>query len=274
MNFLLYKKILLFVNNDVILEKTNFKEKIMVSKIDRSFDDKFAAAWYGIGGTFSYKFSKKLLAYLSNNNIKAKNVLDVYCGAGNFLDVMQDAGFSCVGTEGSAAFIRFNQKNYPDMKFYHSENMANFGTKEKFDLITCIYDLVNYLEIYSDWVELFTAAYKQLNKGGSFVFDFNTLKRLSDWNYTYYEQAKDVDYVESVKSGVFGKTVIDYVYYVRDGEWYDKTSTKYTQTSFEVETVVKSLKKIGFKEVKVCNFDLAEIVNPETENKVHIIATK
>ena len=64
------------------------------------------------------------------------------------------------------------------------------------------------------------------------------------------------------------------LYYVRDGEWYDKTSTKYTQTSFEVETVVKSLKKIGFKEVKVCNFDLAEIVNPETENKVHIIATK
>ena len=246
----------------------------MVTKIDRSFDDKFAESWYKLGGDFSYMFSKKVLEYLKKNNKNAKSVLDIYCGAANFLAEMQKAGFVCYGTEGSEAFIRFNKEKYEGINFYHTENMADFGTKQKFDVVTCIYDLVNYLEVFSDWEELFKAAYKSLNKDGLFIFDINTNKKLADWNEMVYEQSKDMDYVQAVKSGVHGKTVINYVYYVKTKKLYAKTSSIRTETAFPLEMVYNALKKAGFKDVKFCNFDLNEVANPEERNKVHIVAVK
>ncbi len=242
---------------------------------NRNFDDKFAEAWYNLGGDFSYMFSKQLIKYLSANNIKPANVLDIYCGAGNFLAEMQKQGIKCVGTEGSKAFVDFNNKNYKDMEFIYSPNMLEFGTKQKFDLITCIYDLVNYLEKFSEWQDFFKNVYKQLNKGGMFVFDYNTTRRLADWNTTIYESNSQMDYVQTVKSGVQGKTIINYVYYIKDKEdLYYKTSSLRTETTFETERVLEALKKAGFKDVKLCDFSLNPVSNPESKNKIHVIATK
>lgn len=83
-----------------------------------------------------------------------------------------------------------------------------------------------------------------------------------------------MDYVQAVKSGVHGKTVINYVYYVKTKKLYAKTSSIRTETAFPLEMVYNALKKAGFKDVKFCNFDLAEVANPEERNKVHIIAVK
>ena len=247
-----------------------------MSHIDRSFNDKFAEAWYNLGGDFSYMFSKKLINYIKKNNLSPKNVLDVYCGAGNFLAEMQKTGIKCVGTEGSKAFVDFNRKNYADqnIEFILTDALEDFKTKEKFDIITCIYDLVNYMETFTEWETFFKNAYKQLNNSGMLVFDFNTPKRLENWNTTVYEQGKDIDYVETVQSNIHGKTVINYVYYVKSGLTYEKTSTIYTETSFDPERVVEALKKVGFKNVKLCDFELNELTNITGRNKIHVIATK
>ncbi|MBQ8468950.1 MAG: class I SAM-dependent methyltransferase [Clostridia bacterium] len=245
-----------------------------MSYIDRSFNDKFAESWYNMGGDFAYMFSKKLIAYLKKNNIQPKNVLDVYCGAGNLLAELQKVGIKCTGTEGSEAFIRFNKQNHKDMEFILTDGLEKFNTKEKFDLITCTYDLVNYMETYEEWVTMFKNAYKQLNNGGLFVFDFNTVKRLADWNTVVYDQSRDLDYVQTVTSNVHGKTVINYIYYVKDGDKYEKTSALYTETSFEIERVLEALKKAGFKDVKLCDFELNELSNPASRNKIHVIAKK
>ena len=241
----------------------------------RNFDDKFAEAWYNLGGDFSYMFSKQLINYLKANNLQPKNVLDVYCGAGNFLAEMQKTGIKCTGTEGSKAFIKFNQKNYKDMEFLYANNLADFATKQKFDMITCIYDLVNYMETYKEWQDFFKVAYKQLNKGGLFVFDYNTPKRLADWNTVVYEESDKMDYLQTVKSGVYGKTIINYIYYIKNADGtYDKTSSLRTETTFELEQVLDALKKAGFKDIKLCDFSLNPVANPQAKNKLHIVATK
>lgn len=247
----------------------------MNCSMDRQLDDQFAKAWYNLGGDFSYMFSKKVLAYCKKNKFAPKNVLDIYCGASNFLAEMKKAGLKCVGTEGSPAFVKFNKENHEGIEFINTTALNIFNTKEKFDLITCIYDLVNYLETYAEWELFFKSVYKQLNKGGKFMFDYNTVKRLADWNTVVYDQSSDMDYVQTVKSNVQGKTIINYVYYLKNANGkYHKTSAIYTETTFENEAVVKALQKAGFKDIKLCNFDLNELANPATRNKIHVIATK
>lgn len=243
--------------------------------IERNLDDQFAKAWYNLGGDFSYMFSKKVLSYMKKTGFSPKNVLDVYCGASNFLAEMQKAGLKCVGTEGSEAFVKFNKENYKDMEFYHTPALNKFITKEKFDLVTCIYDLVNYLETYGEWEDFFKSVYKQLNKGGKFMFDFNTPKRLADWNAIVYEQSSDMDYVQKVYPTVHERVAINYVYYLKgENGKYHKTSTIYTETSFDIQNVLMALKKAGFKNVELCDFNLNPIANPQSRNKVHVIATK
>lgn len=245
-----------------------------MSYIERNFDDTFAKAWYNLGGDFSYMFSKKVLAYLKKNNLNPKNVLDIYCGAGNFLAEMQKAGLKCVGTEGSEAFVRFNKENYSGIDFVLTDALEKFNTKEKFDLVTCIYDLVNYMETFAEWQTFFKNVNKQMNNGGLFMFDFNTTKRLADWNTVVYDQSADLDYVQSITPNVHGKTVISYTFYSKADDKYSKSQAVYTETSFEVERVVEALKKAGFKEVKLCDFELNELENPANRNKIHVIAKK
>ena len=103
----------------------------------------------------------------------------------------------------------------------------------------------------------------------------STLTRLNaDWNTVVYDQSRDLDYVQTVTSNVHGKTVINYIYYVKDGDKYEKTSALYTETSFEIERVLEALKKAGFKDVKLCDFELNELSNPASRNKIHVIAKK
>ena len=245
-----------------------------MTRIDNSFNDQYAKAWYSIGGDFSYIFSKKLLAYLKKNNLEPKSIMDIYCGSGNLLAEFHKAGLKCVGTEGSKAFIEFNKENYNDMEFIYTEELEKFNTKEKFDLVTCTNDIVNYMETFAEWQTFFKNVAERLNKGGLFVFDFNTTRRIADWNKVTFDQSRDIDFVQSITSNVHGKAVINYVFYVREGDKYSKASTVYTETSFEIPQVLEALKKAGFKDVKLCDFELNELASPEARNKIHVIATK
>ena len=68
---------------------------------------------------------------------------------------------------------------------------------------------------YFSWEDFFKSVYKQLNKGGKFMFDFNTPKRLADWNAIVYEQSSDMDYVQKVYPTVHERVAINYVYYLK-----------------------------------------------------------
>ncbi len=60
--------------------------------------------------------------------------------------------------------------------------MTDLALPERFELATCIYDAINYLDDEAEVMRFFRSVYRQVDIGGHFVFDMNTLARLtSSW---------------------------------------------------------------------------------------------
>jgi len=76
--------------------------------------------------------------------------------------------------------------------------MRSLEFKKEFDLVTCVFDSLNYLLTIKDLQSAFQCAYKALRPGGFYIFDMNTIYGLAvDWmrEETYIQNETD-DFIE------------------------------------------------------------------------------
>ena len=234
----------------------------------------FAKAWDKSQGDFSKNLATNILQYANENKIKISTALDICCGTSNFLNVLNDAGIICFGTEIDQSMIDFSKEKYPSLTFQLTEKIPNFNFKTNFDLITCNHDMINYLETFDEWIELFKSAIKNMNKKGIFIFDFYTKTKLKDWHETSFSSTDYLDCLLNVKSGLFDKTVLSYTYYINYENYMIKTKSITTECYFETSTIVDALKKVGFKNVTLVDSNLQPIEDIESAERIHVIAKR
>lgn len=234
----------------------------------------FAKAWDKSQGDFSKNIAMAILKYAGENKLKIQTALDICCGTSNFLSILNDSGIICFGTEIDQSMIDYSKEKYPSLTFQLTNTIPEFNFKNKFDLITCNHDMVNYLENFDEWVDLFKSAIKNLNKRGVFVFDFYTKNKLKDWNELSFSSTDSLDCLLNVKSGLFDKTVLSYTYYINYEDYMIKTKSITTECYYETQTIIDALKKVGFKNVTLVDGDLKPISNIESAERIHVIAKR
>lgn len=247
----------------------------MEQYVSQSFDKNYASAWSVDQGGFSFQLANNLIAYLNKNNISAKTCLDVCSGTGEFLNQLAKNGISGAGTEVAKSMIEYSSSKYPTTTFTLTKEIYDFKPKSKFDIVTCNHDMINAIEKFSGWQELFKNAHACLNKNGIFMFDFYTKNKLENWNEISFEESDNMDHIRSIKKGMDNKCIINEVYYIKnqDGQ-YQKTFDIVVDAYFENDQIIEALKKSGFKKIELCDFSLSPVSNPETRNRIHIIAHK
>lgn len=104
------------------------------------------------------------------------NLLELGCGTGNILKSFVDH-YTIFGLDNSEGMLTFARQKLPKATFYLGD-MTNFTLKPSFDVILCVFDSINHLTSYVEWQSLFKHTRKHLKKGGIFIFDMNTKKRL------------------------------------------------------------------------------------------------
>ena len=247
----------------------------MDTYVSQSFDKNYAAAWSSDQGGFSYTLAQNLLEYISKNKKPVKTALDICCGTGEFLYQLSRSGIAGAGTEVAKSMVDYSAEKYPNMKFTLTKEIFDFPTKKKYDLISCNHDVVNMIEKFSGWKTLFANAYKALEKGGIFVFDFYTKKKLENWNEVIFEESDTMDHVKSIKKGMDNKCIMNEVYYIKNDEGlYTKTFDIVVESYFENKEILAALNAAGFKNVQFCDFSLSPVANAESRNRVHVVAVK
>ena len=238
----------------------------------------FAKAWDKSQGDFSKNLAENILNYARDQKLKISTALDICCGTSNFLNILNNAGAVCFGTEIDQSMIDYSKEKYESLTYQLTKTIPDFNFKTKFDLITCNHDMINYLETFDEWVALFKSAIKHLNKKGLFIFDFYTKTKLKDWHETTFSSSDYLDCVLNVKSGLFDKTVLSYTYYINYEDYMIKTRSITTECYYETNVIVDALKKVGFKNVSVvkeqelpdCKFSTVEYPNPEEKSVFNI----
>lgn len=128
-----------------------------------------------------WPFVRKIAA---EKNPNASSWLDLCCGAGSLLAFACKDGFSCIGIDVSPHQIRHARRNAPNARFI-TQDIRRLSVPGRFDIVTCMFDSLNYIRSIRDLRLIFRRCRKHLNPGGLFIFDMNTYEGLEDhWRRT------------------------------------------------------------------------------------------
>ena len=242
-----------------------------------SFDTNYAKAWSQNEGGFSSQVANNLVKMRAKGKMKFNSCLDILCGTGEFLNIMNANNVKVEGTEIAQSMIAVASEQLPTAKFHLTPNIQDFKTKSKYDLITCNHDCVNLIEKFADWEKFFANVNSHLNKGGYFVFDFYTKKKLQDWVEVKHEESSTMDYIKDIKPGIDNKCIMKEIYFIKEENGlYKKTFDILVESYFDNQEIIQALKKAKFKEIYITDIEFNELSVPEIENRnrIHIIAVK
>lgn len=206
--------------------------------------DAFAKFYDSVMGYKSTEISyiEKLI---KQYNPAAKRILELGCGTGVFLKYFFDHGYDVAGIDLSKKMLAIARQKLSSVDLSH-QNMATFSLSGKYDAILCLFDSINHLLDYKDWVKTFSRASLHLNKNGIFIFDINTKKKLknlaqSDVIIKDHNTTKTIMKINP-QDGVYNWNVKIIEKQSNGDEVIHEENIK--EQSFPIEKIKKSLEKI------------------------------
>ena len=111
-----------------------------------------------------------------------RSILDLACGTGNTTLPFARRGYRVIGIDRSPEMLAIAREKAVraglEITFIEAD-MRHFQLSSAVDLVTCLYDSINYLLEPGDLVEVCRRVMQTLNPGGLFIFDVNSAYRLS-----------------------------------------------------------------------------------------------
>jgi trans-aconitate methyltransferase len=131
---------------------------------------------------YSRKPYKKELLYIkrllprSNFN----NILEFGCGTGNYTKWINNifSASEIVAVDNNKNMLAFAKKKKINANFIYG-NLVNFKYNKNFDIIFCLFHVINYISSKKDLKNFFFNTHKLLNDDGFLVFDFLDLQSVS-----------------------------------------------------------------------------------------------
>jgi len=171
------------------------------------------------------------------DTLEFKTLLDVGCGSGGFLEELS-IGYPHVKTKGidlSPVMVEMTKA-----KGLNAECIDLCKLDGKYDVITAIFDMVNYLDKKS--LKRFLGCVEErLEEGGHFIFDINTLyafKVVAAGSYIKDAGERfvtiDSDYEEDR-----GEYFMDFTLFEKEGDAFVKSQDSITQTYHTVAEIEK-----------------------------------
>ena len=111
------------------------------------------------------------------------------------LKLVCEDGYEAVGVDASRHQLAHARRNAPGAKLVVAD-IRELALGRRFDVVTCLFDSLNYLTGKKDLVRAFRKAKGHLSAGGLFAFDMNTFEGLEDaWCRTSATHERDLTLV-------------------------------------------------------------------------------
>lgn len=104
-------------------------------------------------------------------NGRGRRWLDLCCGTGALLRLAVDRGFAAVGVDGSPHQLAHAAQKAPQAGLIEGDIRDLSLPQHDFDIITCMFDSLNYVTALRDLDRVFRMAARCLRPGGLFAFD-------------------------------------------------------------------------------------------------------
>lgn len=211
------------------------------------YGKEFATVYNRNWASFSQRIWPFLKRTTAGINPKNSTWLDLCCGTGTLLSMVSNAGFRTVGVDISSHQLKYAKKHTP-RAILLKQDIRKLVLAEKFDVITCLYDSLNYLTTKRELSIVFKRLKKHLAPGGVFVFDVNTHEGFARyWNRVWtIRDGQTLVVLEGsfdAKRSIW-KTVI--TGFIPDGKYYKKFEEVHIQRGYRALEIEELLVKAGF----------------------------
>lgn len=211
------------------------------------YGKEFAAA-YNEGWAF---WGQKMWPFLSDlvarRNPEARNWLDLCCGTGSLLKFVCEHSFSAVGLDISPHQLKYARKNAPGAEFVQGD-VRTFSLPDRFDVVTCLFDSLNYLTTKKNLYRAFRRARRHLNADGLFVFDVNTFDGLRErWCQTSVKQEPHRIIIAEAsfdENKALGRSLI--TGFVKEGRLWRRFEEEHIQRGYTAQEIEELLDRAGF----------------------------
>jgi len=177
----------------------------------------------------------------------ASTWLDLCCGTGALLEYVYRRGFSAVGLDRSRSQLAHARKNAPSARLVRGD-VRKLSFPGKFDIITCLYDSLNYLTSSRDLEGVFRRVHRHLDAGGLFAFDMNTLQGLRE-GWQRITAMRDRKFTLILETSFDEKTALGrcrVTGFIRDGRLYRKFEEVHTERGYRAREIEDLLRRAGF----------------------------
>ncbi len=125
---------------------------------------------------FSVQYIEFLSAIMEQSNMTRAEILDLGCGTGILAAALGELGHRVHGVDRSAAMIARAEVNaeHLDSVTFSVGDMETFVAPDRYSLVTCVFDALNYLTREEALHSMFRSVARAMRDNGLFVFDFNT----------------------------------------------------------------------------------------------------
>jgi SAM-dependent methyltransferase len=114
-------------------------------------------------------------AWARDAGLSGRRVLDAACGTGSSFVPLLERGYEVVGCDISPAMVDRARARANGAADVVVADLRELPWRERFDLVTCVDDSINYLLSEDDLVAALREIHAALRPGGLALFDFNSL---------------------------------------------------------------------------------------------------
>lgn len=140
----------------------------------------------------------RIESYLDRYRPGARTLLELGCGTGAILAGLASR-LEVTGLDRSPEMLAVAAAKLPGVPLVRGD-MTAFGLDTRFDAVICVFDTLNHLPRFEQWLAMFARVREHLADGGLFVFDVNTTGRFARLHRT-------PRYVDFFGGGVFSMGV-------------------------------------------------------------------
>lgn len=184
-------------------------------------------------------------------------LLDLGCGTGEHLDLLNKEGFRCTGIDSSGEMVRVARARNGVGISYTVSDMLTIDYYQAFDIAICLFGSFDYILANSDIDTVFYNTYRALKPGGIAVFEvWNAYplhrieqKELSHVSTTYYKENK----IERERGFALvekrPRTIVDvfYRYAIYTGGKVRHIDDKHTMRAYYQKEIERIVRDCGFR---------------------------
>jgi SAM-dependent methyltransferase len=209
-------------------------------------------------------------------------LLDIACGTGVFSVKMAAKGWQSTGVDLSTQMLLYARQNAIEARLkavFYEQDMRHLAFSCEFDLVTCLFDSLNYLLEPLDLLETFKGVQRALKQGGWFVFDMNTIYGLAvDWqSHGCNLQVNSPDLLVVTRPSYDDLNQIaglEITGFIQRGEMWERVDETHYERGYALEEIRGLLKEAGL-EVEACLGSVLDMSAPQEKSKrVWFIARK